>query len=64
MRLKWHFGNEPTSYFKETTVFAPNSTWKLPKGHPKLEVFLSQIEKELFESAETSLRYLKKNGKL
>ena len=53
MRLKWHFGNEPTSYFKETTVFAP-----------KLEDFLSQIEKELFESAETSLRYLKKNGKL
>ena len=31
--------------FKETPVFAPNSSWKPPKGHPNLEVFLSQIEK-------------------
>ena len=57
MRLKWHFRNEPTLYFKETPVFAPKSTWKPPKGHPNLEVFLSQIEKELFELAETSLGY-------
>ena len=45
-------------------ILAPKSTWKPPKGHPNLEVFLSQIEKELFGSVETSLRYLKKNGKL
>ena len=45
MRLKWHFLNEPTSYFQETPVFAPKSTWKSPKGHPNLEAFLSQIEK-------------------
>ena len=45
-------------------ILAPKSTWKPTKGHPNLEVFLSQIEKELFESVETSLRYLKKNGKL
>ena len=43
--------------FKETPVFAPKSTWKPPKGHPNLEFFLSQIEKELFELAETSLGY-------
>ena len=49
MRLKWHFRNEPTPYFKEKPVFAPNSTWEPPKGHPNLEVFLSQIEKENFE---------------
>ena len=57
MRLKWHFRNEPTPYFKETPVFAPKSTWKPPKGYPNLEVFLSQIEKELFELAETSFSY-------
>ena len=57
MTLKCHFRNKPTPYFKETPVFAPNSSWKPPKGHPNLEVFLSQIEKELFELAETSLGY-------
>ena len=57
MRLKWHFRDEPTPYFKETPVFASQSTWKPPKGHPNLEVFLSQIEKELFELGETSLGY-------
>ena len=49
--------HEPTRYFKETLVFAPKSTSKPPKGYPNLEVFLSQIEKELFELAETSLGY-------
>ena len=57
MRLKWHFRNEPTPYFKEMPVFAHKSTWKPPKGHPNLEVLLSQIEKELFELAESSLGY-------
>ena len=57
MTLKWHFRNKATPYFKETPVFAPNSSWKPPKGHPNLEGFLSQIEKELFELAETSLGY-------
>ena len=45
-------------------ILAPKSTWKPTKGHPNLEVFLIQIEKELFEAVETSLRYLKKNVKL
>ena len=57
VRLKWHFCNEPTPYFKETSVFAPKSTWRPPKGHPNLEGFLNQIKKELFELAETSLGY-------
>ena len=43
MRLKQHFRNEPTTYFQETPVFAPKSTWKPPKGHPNSDVFLSQI---------------------
>ena len=41
MRLKRHFRNELTPYFKETPVFALKSTWKPPKGHLNLEVFLS-----------------------
>ena len=53
MRHKWHFRNEPTPYFKVTPVFAPKLTWKPPKGRPNLEDFLCQIEKELFELAET-----------
>ena len=57
MRLKWHFCNKPTPYFKETPVFATKSTCKPPKGQPNLEVILSQIEKELFQLAETSLGY-------
>ena len=53
MRHKWHFRNEPTPYFQVTPVFAPKLTWKPPKGRPNLEDFLCQIEKELFELAET-----------
>ena len=45
MRIKWHFRNEPTPYFKETPVFAPKSTWKPPKGHPNLEVFQVKLKK-------------------
>ena len=40
MRLKWYFRNESTPYFKESTVSAPKSTCKPPKGHPHLEVKL------------------------
>ena len=57
MRLNWRFRNKPTQYFKEMPVFAPKLTWKPPKSHPNLEVFLSQIEKELLELAETFLGY-------
>ena len=32
-------------------------TGKSPKGYPNLEVFSSQIEKELIELAETSVVY-------
>ena len=42
MRLKWRFRNESTPYFKESTVFAPKSTCKPPKGHPHLGVKLKK----------------------
>ena len=48
MRLKWHFRDEPQG-FNETPAFTPKSTWRPPGGHTCLEVFLNQVEKELFE---------------
>ena len=48
IHLKWYFRKEPTSEFSETSSLTPKSSWKPPKGHPSLEVFLSEIEKEIF----------------
>ena len=48
MRLKWHFPDELNT-FSEIPAFRPKSTWVPPKGHPCLEVFLSQVEAELFK---------------
>ena len=49
VRLKRYFRNEPTFSFSECPSFTRKSSWKPPKGDPSLELFLSQIEKELFE---------------
>ena len=57
MRLKWHFRNEPTPEFSTTPALNPKSTWKLPNGSPSLEIFLSQIKKDLFEMSKTTLGY-------
>ena len=57
MRIKWYFRNEISENFSEKPAFTPKFKWKPPKGHPSLEVFLSQIEKELFELAESLLNY-------
>ena len=48
MRLKWYFRNESSPFFSEQPSFSPKSSWSPPAGHPNLEVFLSQIEQELF----------------
>ena len=57
MRIKWHFRNEPSENFSTIARFRSKSSWKPPSGHPNLEVFLSSVEKELFEDIVTSLRY-------
>ena len=57
MRTKWPFRNEPTLEFSKTPVFSPKSTWKPPMGHPNVEVFLSQIEHEIFKEVESPLGY-------
>ena len=57
MCLTWYFCNESFSEFSETTSFTPKSLWKPPKGHPSLEVFLSEIEKEIFAIPDSRLGY-------
>ena len=57
MRLKWHFRNDTTPNFSEIPAFRPKSTWNPPKGHPNLEVFLSEVEKELFKCPNKNLGY-------
>ena len=57
MRIKWYFCNDISEDFSEKPALTPKSKWKPPKGHPSLEVFLSQTEKELFELTESLLNY-------
>ena len=48
MRCKWFFCNEPTEDFTEIPAFRIKSNWSPPKGHPTLEMHLSQMEGEIF----------------
>ena len=48
MLLKWYFRNEATEDFSETPSFRCKSSWKPRQGNASLELFLSQIERELF----------------
>ena len=57
MRPKWYFRNDPTSKFSETSSFTSKSSWKPPKGHPSLEAFLNEIEKEIFAIPDLRLGY-------
>ena len=57
MRAKWHFRNEPSENVSTIPAFRSKSSWKPPTGHPNLEVFLSSVEKELFEDIVTNLMY-------
>ena len=57
MRIKWHFRIDVTPQISEIPAFTPTSKWKPPKGNLNSEVFLSRIQKELFELTETPLGY-------
>ena len=57
MRTNWDFRNEPTPFFSESPSFRSKSTWKPPLGHLNVEVFLSQLEKDIFTRSEKPLRY-------
>ena len=49
MRLKWYFRNELTPEFSDRAAFSPKLSWNPLTGHPNVEMFLSQIEHELFQ---------------
>ena len=57
MRIKWHFRNEPTQEFSDNPAFSAKSTWNPPKGYHNIEVFLSEIEHELFQIFDKCLPY-------
>ena len=57
MRIKWNFRNEPSSDFSNMPAFVPKSAWKPPKGHPNLEVFLSQVKYDLFKAIQRPVGY-------
>ena len=51
MRCKWFFRNEPTEDLlrnAEISAFMVKSNWSPTKGHPTLEIFLTQMEEEMF----------------
>ena len=55
MRIKWNLRNEPSQDFNVAPVFVHKSSWKPSLGCPNLEVFLSQVESELFKEIQDSL---------
>lgn len=57
MRIKWHFRNEPNAEFSNIPAYRSKSSWKSPKAHPVLQIFLSKIEKTLFEISDKQLGY-------
>ena len=38
-------------------LFTPKSSWKPPTYHPNLEVFLSELEKQIFKIVDLKLGY-------
>ena len=57
MCLKWYFRNDPTPDFSKKPSFTPKSSWKPLTGHPNLEVFLSELEKQIFTIVDSQLGY-------
>ena len=48
MRVICKFRHDTSENFSDKHAFGPKSNWKPPPGHPGLELFLSQLEKEIF----------------
>ena len=65
MPLIWYFQNEAAEDFSETPSFRCKLSWKPPQGNASLKLFLSQIERELFEIPKKRLgKILKRKGKI
>ena len=56
-RLEGFFRDESPPFFSGQLYFSPKSPWSSPASHPILEIFLSQIEHELFWILDKSLAY-------
>ena len=56
-RKKWYFRNEGTSLFSEVPRFKIKSSWRFPNRHPALEIFLSKVEKDLFNICKKQRTY-------
>ena len=63
MRTKWFFRNEPTPKDSEVPAFSPKFSCKPQKGHPNLEVFLSQLKNEIFKMPLNEVTDLKESGR-
>ena len=48
MRCKWYFKNDVTEIFSQLPAFQNKCNWNPPKEQPALEIFLSQIEGDIF----------------
>ena len=57
MKTKWYFRNEISENFSEVPAFSTKSSWKPTQVHPNLEVYLSQVENELFSIVDEPIRY-------
>ena len=57
MRNKWYFRIEPTLQFSEVPYCKTKSSWRPPNGHPTLEIFLSKVEKDLFDICKKQKTY-------
>ena len=57
MRIKWYFKDEPMKEFSNIPAFSSKSTWMPINGHPNLEVYLNQIENEVFKISREQFEY-------
>ena len=56
MRFKQHFRDESEN-LSEAPLFNLKFKWQPPQAHSCLEVFLSQVENELFEVLKADIKY-------
>ena len=48
MRCNWYFKNDVTENFSQLPAFQSKRNWNPPKEQPALEMFLSQLEGDIF----------------
>ena len=61
MRIRWNFRDQSSEEFSDKTAFRPKSNWKPPPSHPGLELFLIQLEKEIFNDLLNDSMSIKSN---